>query len=192
MKRGEIISLPVAVFNYLGNSQQVEITLHNTDQELEFVKMENEIDSPSEMIHYLFLINMYVDMLANISFNILYITEIELYRRKIINVESNEGASTSFMIKPKKLGHIVIKATARSSRAADTVTKILKVEPEGATMRETSTVMIDLRDKSSFDGNISVLIPKNAIPDSTRIEVSVGGTFKSHIHNPFTIFGLFF
>lgn len=52
VKRGEIISIPVAVFNYLDSSQQVEITLHNTDQELEFVKMENEIDSPSEIIYY--------------------------------------------------------------------------------------------------------------------------------------------
>lgn len=129
---------------------------------------------------------------AAIFFNILYVTEIELYRRKIINVESNEGVATSFMIKPKKLGPIIIKATARSSRAGDTVTKILKVEPEGAPMRETSTVMIDLRDKYSFDGNMSVLIPKNAIPDSTRIEVSVSGTFKSHSHNDFTIFDFSF
>lgn len=99
-------------------------------------------------------------------------------------MDSNEAAATSFMIKPKKLGPIVIKASARSSRAGDTIIKILKVEPEGASMRETSTVMIDLRDKLSFDGNISVVIPKNAIPDSTRIEVSVGGTFKSNSHKP--------
>lgn len=89
------------------------------------------------------------------------------------------------MIKPKKLGPIAIKATARSSRAGDTVTKILKVEAEGVPMHETSTVMIDLRDKTSYDGNISVLIPKNAIPESTRIEVSVVGTFKSQSINFF-------
>lgn len=47
IKRGEIVSIPIVVFNYLENSLDVEVTLHNTDQELEFVKIENEIDSPS-------------------------------------------------------------------------------------------------------------------------------------------------
>lgn len=124
-----------------------------------------------------------MDIFSSNIFQHNYIAEIELYRRKIINVGSNEAAAASFMIKPKKLGPIVIKASARSPRAGDIVTKILKVEPEGAPMRETSTVMIDLRNKPSFDGNISVIIPKNAITDSTRIELSVVGTFKLKSHN---------
>lgn len=50
VKRGEIISIPVAVFNNLDEDLEVEVTLHNTDQELEFVKMENEVESPSKTV----------------------------------------------------------------------------------------------------------------------------------------------
>lgn len=48
VKRGEVISIPVGVFNYLDDDFDVEVTLHNTDQELEFVQMANEVDAPSE------------------------------------------------------------------------------------------------------------------------------------------------
>lgn len=48
VKRGEVISIPVGVFNYLDDEFNVEVTLHNTDQELEFVQMANEVDSPSK------------------------------------------------------------------------------------------------------------------------------------------------
>lgn len=48
VKRGEVISIPVGVFNYLDEDFDVEVTLHNTDQELEFVQMANEVDAPSE------------------------------------------------------------------------------------------------------------------------------------------------
>lgn len=81
------------------------------------------------------------------------------------------------MIKPKKIGQITIKASARSSRAGDSIQKILKVEPEGMTVYESSSILIDLRDKSSFKGNMSVVIPKNSIPDSASIEVNAVGKF---------------
>lgn len=54
VKRGEVISIPVGVFNYLDEDFDVEVTLHNTDQELEFVQMANEVDAPSEYrLHFL-------------------------------------------------------------------------------------------------------------------------------------------
>lgn len=49
VKRDEVLSIPIAVFNYLNNDLDVEVTIHNTEQELEFVKMENEIDTPSRL-----------------------------------------------------------------------------------------------------------------------------------------------
>lgn len=47
VKRDEIVSISATVFNYLNSDLDVEVTLHNTDQDLEFVKMENEADTPS-------------------------------------------------------------------------------------------------------------------------------------------------
>lgn len=49
VKRGEVISIPVGVFNYLDDDFDVEVTLHNTDQDLEFVHMANEVDAPSKL-----------------------------------------------------------------------------------------------------------------------------------------------
>lgn len=111
-------------------------------------------------------------------------TELELYRRKNIHVKSHEGTGLSFMVKPKRIGPINIKITARSPRAGDGIERILLVEPEGVTQYENMALLIDLRDKTQYDGNFTFEIPNNAIPDSTRIEISavgdiIGGSVKN-------------
>lgn len=80
------------------------------------------------------------------------------------------------MVKPKKVGPVNIKVTARSSRAGDGVERILQVEPEGVTQYENLAMIVDLRDRTQFDGNFTFEIPKNAVSDSTRIEISAVGT----------------
>jgi len=47
--------------------------------------------------------------------------ELELYRRKKVDVKANSGSSVSFMIIPKQLGYITIRATANSVLAGDSV-----------------------------------------------------------------------
>jgi len=47
--------------------------------------------------------------------------ELELYRRKKVDVKANSGSSVSFMIIPRELGYIAIKATANSVLAGDSV-----------------------------------------------------------------------
>lgn len=79
------------------------------------------------------------------------------------------------MVKPKKVGPINIKVTARAPRAGDGVERILQVEPEGKPIHENLAMLIDLRDKTQFDGNFTFEIPKNAVPDSTKIEISAVG-----------------
>ena len=44
IKRGEVISIPIVVFNYLNEELDTEVTLHNENQEFEFVKITNELD----------------------------------------------------------------------------------------------------------------------------------------------------
>lgn len=101
--------------------------------------------------------------------------EIELYRRKTINVKSNEGTTISFMVRPKRVGFINIKVTARSPQAGDGIEQLLKVEPDGETHYENSALLADLRYISKFDGNFTINIPNNVVPDSTKIEISVIG-----------------
>lgn len=92
-----------------------------------------------------------------------------------MHVKANEGTGVSFMVKPKNIGPMTIKVTARTPRAGDGVERILNVEPEGVAQVENLAMLIDLRDKTKFDGNFTFNIPKNAVPDSTKIEISAVG-----------------
>lgn len=47
VKRGEIVSIPVVVSNYMSGNAEVEITLQNSDNEFEFVTMSEGNSSPS-------------------------------------------------------------------------------------------------------------------------------------------------
>lgn len=51
----------------------------------------------------------------------LNLSELELYRRKKVDVKANSGSSVSFMIIPRELGYITIKVTANSVLAGDSV-----------------------------------------------------------------------
>lgn len=88
---------------------------------------------------------------------------------------ANDVVSTSFMIRPKKVGQSTIKVAASSTSAGDTVERVLPVEPDGVTLHFNKAVFIDLRDKSMHASNFTIDIPKNAIPDSTYIEVAAQG-----------------
>lgn len=88
---------------------------------------------------------------------------------------ANEAKAVSFMVKPKKIGPLKIKVTATSTLAGDGIERMLQVEPEGTPVRLNHAMFIDLRQQREFKGNFTLDIPKNAIPDSTRIEVSAVG-----------------
>lgn len=60
VRRGEVLSIPVGIFNYMDGDFDVEVTLQNSDQDLEFVQMANEVDSPSE--------SLFTDVFTLISF----------------------------------------------------------------------------------------------------------------------------
>lgn len=43
VKRGEIVSIPVVIFNYMESGQTAEVTFDNSEYEFEFADVENEI-----------------------------------------------------------------------------------------------------------------------------------------------------
>ncbi|XP_058450670.1 thioester-containing protein 1 allele R1-like isoform X2 [Malaya genurostris] len=157
VKRGEIVAIPIVIFNYMDSDQKAEVTFHNIEQEFEFADVENEIhESP----------------------------KLELFRKKNVEIPANTGKSVSFMVKPTKLGHITIKVTATSKLAGDGVERQLLVEPEGLPQYVNKAAFVDLRATPEAMSNFSVEVPKNAVPDSTRIEVSViGDVLGSTIQN---------
>lgn len=101
--------------------------------------------------------------------------EVELYKRKKFDVKRNSVNSASFMLTTTAQGNIEIKITASSAGIVDSLTKHLRVLPEGETQFYTKTLLVDLRDTDSFKGNVSIEIPKNVVKDSEKIEVSVVG-----------------
>lgn len=101
---------------------------------------------------------------------------------KRLNVNSNDGKAVSFMIRPKKIGSITIKVTATSPVAGDSVERLLLVEPEGVTQYKNVANFVDLSDKSEFEKMVEINVPKTAVPDSTKVTVSVVGKLtKKHI-----------
>jgi CD109 antigen len=98
-----------------------------------------------------------------------------LFRKKTVQVKGNSGASVSFMVTPLKIGHIIIKVTAMTATAGDTVERPLLVQPEGAPFYVNEAIFIDLREMSEVNEKVMIEIPGNAVPNSTRIEVSVVG-----------------
>lgn len=79
------------------------------------------------------------------------------------------------MARPKRVGFINIKVTARSLQAGDDIEQLLNVLPDGETQYENVAILADLRGKSEFVGNLTINIPKNVVPDSTKIEIRAVG-----------------
>uniref|UniRef100_A0A2M4B954 CD109 antigen n=2 Tax=Anopheles marajoara TaxID=58244 RepID=A0A2M4B954_9DIPT len=158
VKRGEVVAIPIVVFNYMDEDlSSVKVELENKEQEFEFADVENEIIDTSK---------------------------VELSREKRLAVPANTGKTVSFMVKPKKLGHITIKVVATSDVAGDAVERQLLVEPEGLPQYVNKAVFVDLRATPEVTKQFEVEIPRNAVPDSTRIEVAViGDVLGSTIQN---------
>lgn len=109
------------------------------------------------------------------SSSIHFTAEIELYRRKSVAIKANDGATLSFMIRPKRVGPITIRVTATSPLAGDGVERSLQVEPEGVPQHLNQAVFVDLRQSRKFESNFTLDIPKNAVPDSVHIEAGAVG-----------------
>jgi CD109 antigen len=140
----------MVVFNYMSTNQNAEVILLNDDKEFEFAEPNDDENSVENK-------------------------PVEKRRQKRVVVKSNSGSSVSFMIRPLKVGFITIKVQASTPVAGDSIEKELKVEPEGKTYFVNKAIFLDLRNNPDFKTNLTINIPKNAIPDSTRIEASIIG-----------------
>lgn len=127
---------------------EAEVTMDNMDKEYEFTEATNEIEEKS------------ID---------------EIRRVKRVTIPANNGASVSFMIRPKKVGDITLKITAISPLAGDTIHQKLKVEPEGVTQFENRAVFLNLQNKTEHSQELKVDIPAEAVSDSEYIEFAVVG-----------------
>lgn len=157
VKRGEVIAIPVIVFNYMDKALDAEITMDNLDGEFEFTEATNEIeDKPS----------------------------VDVKRMKRVAVPSNSGKSLSFMIRPNKVGLITLKITAVTPLAGDAIHQTLRVDPEGITQYENRAVFVNLNENSEQREEFNMDLPNDTIPDSEYIEFScVGDIFGPTMKN---------
>ncbi|KAI8125171.1 CD109 antigen [Lucilia cuprina] len=147
VKRGEVIAIPVVVFNYMDKALDAEVTMENTDDEYDFTEVSNEIEE--------------------------LVLE-EKQRVKRVTVPSNSGKSLSFMIRPNKVGEITLKIKAVTPLAGDAIHQKLKVELEGVTQYENQAIFIT-PSKEPVKKTLEAAIPKEAVLDSEYLEFSVVG-----------------
>ncbi|KAL1124405.1 hypothetical protein AAG570_001034, partial [Ranatra chinensis] len=145
--RGETVSIPVVVFNYMDQTVAADVTIENVGQ-FDFADYSNDVYQQPKL---------------------------ELYRRKKLQIAPRSGGTTSFMITPKELGYISIKVTAKSTLAGDAVERKLLVKPEGETQYKNMGMFVDLRNKRSYKTNITLDIPINIVPGSELIEIGAVG-----------------
>ncbi|SPP79668.1 CD109 antigen isoform X2 [Drosophila guanche] len=148
VKRGEVIAIPVIIFNYLDKTLDAEVVMDNADKEYEFTEATNEVEEKASD---------------------------EVRRMKRVTIPANSGKSVSFMIRPKTVGSTTLKISATSPIAGDTIHQKLKVEPEGVTQFVNRAVFINLKDQPELSESLEVQIPTEAVRDSEFIEFSVVG-----------------
>jgi len=95
---------------------------------------------------------------------------------KIIRVPANAARGGDFLIRPKTVGNVMLKLTAVSPIAGDTIHKTLKVVPEGITQYANRAYFVNLQSeggqqKETFD----LVLPDKIVPDSEHIEFGVVG-----------------
>ncbi|XP_031636083.1 ovostatin-like, partial [Contarinia nasturtii] len=106
-------------------------------------------------------------------------------RKKKLTILSDDAMNAFFTIRPTKVGVISLKVSAISETASDCLIKTLNVECEGVPQFVNKAVFVDLREKSQIEPiDVAIEIPKTALPDSTRIEITcvgdlLGGTIKN-------------
>ena len=144
---GETLAVEMVVFNYLSKEMTAKVTLENPDGE-GFVfgsPNPNEIQGSELAI-------------------------VELHRTKRVTIRPDGGRqSVSFIITPQRVGQLELKITTKSSFGQDIEVKKLQVEAEGETMYKSDTHFVDLTNKGEMDLNVTVDIPKHAVPGSSRV-----------------------
>ncbi|XP_053957332.1 thioester-containing protein 1 allele R1 [Anastrepha ludens] len=148
IRKGEIIALPFVITNNKDSDLDVEVTFYNTAQEFEFPPLDAKGDPTPK---------------------------IELYSRRTVRVLAHSVKPIAFIVKPKRVGPINVKAVANSPLAADTVETTLLVEYPGAIETINHGFLFEFSSGPQTKMNISANVPRNAIAGSTKIQITAVG-----------------
>ncbi|XP_039950216.1 CD109 antigen [Bactrocera tryoni] len=148
IRKGETIALPFVITNNKNSDLDVEVTFYNTAQDFEFPPLDSNGDPTPK---------------------------IELYRSRKVRVLAQSVKPVAFIVKPKRVGAINVKAVANAQLAADTIETTLLVEYPGATETVNHGFLFELSSSPQTKTNITIKVPRNAIADSTKIQVTAVG-----------------
>ncbi|KAI8124963.1 CD109 antigen [Lucilia cuprina] len=150
VKRGEIVTIPVTIYNYSNQTLDTEVMLHNKDGEFDF--MESTIQGIEK-------------------------SNDDQQQMKVITVPEDKAKTVKFIIYPIKTGEISFKVTASSSMYSDAVLQKLKVEPEGVPKQINQASYLSIPAGEKISSSFSIKEPLDSVPDSDYITFSVGGHY---------------
>jgi CD109 antigen len=145
----ETLAVEMVVFNYLSKEISAEVTLENPNGSgfLFGSANPNEIEDGRAPF-------------------------IELHRTKRITVRPSGRTALSFIITPLEIGMLEVKITAKSSVGQDVLVEQLRVEAEGETVLGNKAHLIDLTNRGAAELNVTVDIPRYAVPSSGKVFVA--------------------
>jgi len=149
VKVGETLAVEMVVFSYLSREISAEVTLENPNGSgFDFGSPNpNDIEDPNSPL-------------------------VELHRTKRITIRPGSRTPVSFIITPQEIGTLEMKITAKSSFGQDVLVEKLRVEAEGETTYKSDSYFVDLTNKGELELNITVDIPRYAVPKSSRVFVA--------------------
>ncbi|KAL9927450.1 thioester-containing protein 3 [Glossina fuscipes fuscipes] len=146
VKLGETVALPFVVINNRDDDLEAEITFYNTAQEFEFPQI-TEKPTPK--------------------------SKVELYSRRTLMVGAKSSKSVAFIVTPKRVGSLTVKAVVASKLLTDSVEGNLLVEYPGSTEIVNRDILFGLESSDKRNISVSVRIPRNSIKESAKIEISL-------------------
>ncbi|XP_037809412.1 CD109 antigen-like [Lucilia sericata] len=150
VKRGEIVAIPITIFNYSNQTLDTEVVLYNNDQEFEF--MESGIQGIIK-------------------------SNDGRQKTKKISITSDKAKTVKFLIYPIKVGDINLRITASSSTYNDAILQKLKVKPEGVPRETIQALYLSIPLGEKISSSFSIEEPEDSVPDSDYITFSVGGHY---------------
>ncbi|XP_065357998.1 C3 and PZP-like alpha-2-macroglobulin domain-containing protein 8 [Calliphora vicina] len=150
VKRGEIVAIPIIVFNYLPQSLDTQVVMYNEYQEFYF--MESNLQEAEK-------------------------SDDSKQQIKQVHVPSEVGRIVTFYINPIQLGEISLKISATSSLYTDAIVQKLKVVPEGVVKHHNKAMYLSVPTGETLSSFFFLLFPEDSVTDSEYITLSVGGDY---------------
>jgi CD109 antigen len=154
-KLGDVAEVQVTIHNYVDQLSRVEVTLDDSAGDFEILPTGRGFSDYET-----------------------YDEDYELrnLKQNTVQVVGDGVRSTTFSVKPKKIGPMRLKVQAISSVACDTVEKSIMVEPPGRTITRTVTRQIFLSPTQASTSIVfEINIPPNAVPGSKKVQFSIQG-----------------